>query len=152
MFKSHSSNKKEESDSKSESSAATGWKKGINSVQQIYVAHQYWQDNGMDLDEDVKYIDGDQLKSLRKKSKKVEKALKLSWQVYTVQHVGPKRRKVPKEQSIGQSNQQYVDICVMVKDPRTGKGKMLRALLDSGCTKSIIFKSFTLPKARIQLH
>ena len=39
----------------------------------------------------------------------------------------------------------------MVKDPRTGKGKMLRALLDSGCTKSIILKSFTSPKARTQL-
>ena len=49
-----------------------------------------------------------------------------------VQPVGPKQRNVPKEQSIGQSNQQYADICVMVKDPRTGKGKMLRALLDSG--------------------
>ena len=39
----------------------------------------------------------------------------------------------------------------MVKDPRTGKGKMLRALLDSGCTKSIILKSFTSPKERKQL-
>ena len=39
----------------------------------------------------------------------------------------------------------------MVKDPRTEKRKMLRALLDSGCTKSIILKSFTLPKARTQL-
>ena len=39
----------------------------------------------------------------------------------------------------------------MVKDPRTGKGTMLRALLDSGCTKSIILKSFTSPKARTQL-
>lgn len=39
----------------------------------------------------------------------------------------------------------------MVKDPRTGKGKMLQALLDSGCTKSIILKSFTSPKERKQL-
>ena len=36
----------------------------------------------------------------------------------------------------------------MVKDPRTGKGTMLRALLDSGCTKSIILKSFTSLKKR----
>ena len=67
---------------------------------------------------------------------------------YTVQRVGPKRRKVPKEQSIRQSNQRYADICVMVKDPRTGKGTMLRALLDSGYTKSIILKYFTSPKER----
>ena len=36
----------------------------------------------------------------------------------------------------------------MVKDPRTGKGTMLRALLDSGCTKSIILRDFTCPKER----
>ena len=102
----------------------------------------------MDLDKDVKSIDGDQLKTLRKKAKRTEKALKHSREVYTVQRVGPKRRKLPKEQSIRQSNRQYADICVMVKDPRTGKGKMLQALLDSGCTKSIILKSFTSPKAK----
>ena len=39
----------------------------------------------------------------------------------------------------------------MVKDPRTGKGTMLRALLDSGCTKSIILNEFTSPKATTQL-
>ena len=39
----------------------------------------------------------------------------------------------------------------MVKDPRTGKGKMLRALLDSGCTKYITLKSFILPKTRTKL-
>ena len=32
----------------------------------------------------------------------------------------------------------------MDKDPRTGKGKMLQALLDSGCTKSIILKVLPL--------
>ena len=45
-----------------------------------------------------------------------------------MQRVGLKRRKVPKQLSIGQSNQQYSDICVMVKDRKTGKGRMLRAL------------------------
>ena len=39
----------------------------------------------------------------------------------------------------------------MFKDPRTGEGTMLRALLDSGCTKYIILKSFTSPEARTQL-
>ena len=52
---------------------------------------------------------------------------------------------------IGQSNRRYADICVMVKDPRTDKGQMLRVLLDSGCTNSIILKSFTSPKTRTQL-
>ena len=36
----------------------------------------------------------------------------------------------------------------MVKDQRTGKGTMLRALLDSGCTKSIILRDFTCPRER----
>ena len=40
----------------------------------------------------------------------------------------------------------------MVKDPRTMKGKMLRVLLDSGCTNSIMLKHFTFPKARTQLN
>ena len=39
----------------------------------------------------------------------------------------------------------------MVKDPRTLKRKMLRVLLDSGCTKSIILKKFTSPKAQTRL-
>ena len=40
----------------------------------------------------------------------------------------------------------------MVKDPKTGNGKMLCALLGSGCTKSIILKKFTLPKAQTRLN
>ena len=87
--------KVEESDSKLASSTAN-WKKGINSCQQMYIAQQFWADNGLDSGEDVNSIDDDQLKSL----KKVEKALK-RWGAYTVQRVSPKRRKVPKEQSIG---------------------------------------------------
>ena len=77
MFKSHSSNTKEKSDSDSKSSAAD-WKKGINQVQQMYIAQQYRVDNCMDSEEDVKSIEGDQLKSLTKKTKKIEKALKRS--------------------------------------------------------------------------
>ena len=67
------------------------WKKDINQVQQMYIAQQYQAENGMDLDEDVKSIEGNQLKSLKKKAKKVEKNLKKSWEVYTVQRVGPKQ-------------------------------------------------------------
>ena len=77
IFKSHSSTKKNESDFKSEA-LAEGWKKGINLVQQMYIAQQYQTDNGVDLDEEVNTIEGDQLKCLRKKAKKIEKSFKLS--------------------------------------------------------------------------
>ena len=40
---------------------------------------------------------------------------------------------------------------MIVKDPRTGKGKMLRLFLDSGCTKFIILRKFTSPKTRTKL-
>ena len=78
MFKSHASSKEEESDSISGSSSTVGWKKGISTVHQMYIAHQYQTDNGMDLDEDVKLIDSNQLKTLRKQARKAEKALKRS--------------------------------------------------------------------------
>ena len=95
----------------------------------MYIAQQYRADNGMDLEEEINSIKGDQLKSLRKRAKKAEKALKLSWELYTVQRDGPKRRKVPKEQSIGKSNRWYADICVMVKDPSTDKGKNAKSII-----------------------
>ena len=77
MFKSHSSTK-EDSDSDSELTGTTGWKKGISTVHQMYIAHQYRTDNGMDLDKDVKSIDSNQLRTLQKKARKAEKALKRS--------------------------------------------------------------------------
>ena len=76
MFKSHSSTK---GDSDSESkTGTTGWKKGISTVHQMYIATQYRQDNGMDSDEEVTSIDRDQLKSYQKKARKAEKQLKRS--------------------------------------------------------------------------
>ena len=39
----------------------------------------------------------------------------------------------------------------MVKDLKTGKGKMLPPLLDLGCTESIILKKLTLPKGQTRL-
>ena len=125
MFKSHSSTKKEESDSESEASAIC-WKQGTNLVQQMYIAQQYRTDNSMESNKEDNSIDDCQLKGLRKKAKKVKKILKRSWEVYTVQRVALKQQKVPKEQLIGQSNQQYADICVMVKDPRIGKEKFYK--------------------------
>mmetsp|Transcript_45786 Transcript_45786/g.46433 ORF Transcript_45786/g.46433 Transcript_45786/m.46433 type:complete len:144 (+) Transcript_45786:139-570(+) len=72
MFRSHSSTKEESgSDSKS-AVGTTGWKKGISTVHQMYIIQQYRQDNGMDSDKDVKSIDSNQVKSLRKKAKKAE--------------------------------------------------------------------------------
>ena len=72
MFQSHSSTK-EDSDSDSENS---GWKKGISTVHKMYITQQYRQDNGMDSDKEVKSMDSDQLKLLRKKAKKAEKQLR----------------------------------------------------------------------------
>ena len=69
MFKSHSSTKKEESDSES-GALAVGWKQEINLVQQMYIAQQYRTDNGMDSDKEVKSIDDNQLKGFRKKTQK----------------------------------------------------------------------------------
>ena len=77
MFKSHSSTK-EDSDSDSELTGTMGWKKGISTVHQMYIAQQYRSDNGMDSDEDVKSIDSDQLKTYKKKAKKAEKQLRRS--------------------------------------------------------------------------
>ena len=76
LVKSHAS-KADESDSDSASSTAD-WKKGVNSLQQMYIAQQYRQNNGLDSEEDVNSIDDDQLKSLKKKAKKAEKTLKQS--------------------------------------------------------------------------
>ena len=76
MLKAHVA-KAEESDSELASSTAD-WKKGVNSCQQMYIAQQYRQDNGMDSDEEVNSIDKDQLKSYQKKAQKAEKQLKRS--------------------------------------------------------------------------
>ena len=47
-------------------------------------------------------------------------------------------------------NNRYSETCVQVIDSN-GKGSMLRALLDSGCSKSIILKQFTEKSRRIKL-
>ena len=74
MLKAHTA-KAKESDSESAASLAD-WKKGINSCQQMYIAQQFRADHGLDSGEDVNSIDDDQLKSYKKKAKKVEKALR----------------------------------------------------------------------------
>ena len=63
----------------------------------MYIAQQYRADNGMDSNKEIAPIEDNQLNHLCKKDKQAEKALKLSWEVYTVQCDGPKQRKVPKE-------------------------------------------------------
>ena len=97
------------------------------------------------------YIEPVKLSALKKKYNKQEKQLR-KWEVYATQRVGPKQQKVLKELSIGESNWQYADVCVMVKDPKTWKGKMLCVLLDSGYTKSIILKKFTSPQVQTRLN
>ena len=77
-----SSIEKEESDSKSEP-LADGLKKGVNLVQQMFIA-EHGKDNGMDSDEEINDIKGYPLKGLQKKAKKIERVLKKSRDVYTV--------------------------------------------------------------------
>ena len=117
----------------------------------MYILQKYKRNNSYKSDNNVTYIEPDKLSALKKRCKKQEKNVK-KWEVYTTQRVGPKRQKVPKELSIGESNRRYADVCVMVKDPKTGKGKILCALLNSGCTKSIILKKFTSPQVQTRLN
>ena len=76
MFRSHSSTKKDYSDSESE--ATEGWKKNVSLVHQMYIAQQFKKDNSMDLDNDDFEIDKDEVKFYLKKAKKAEKSLKRS--------------------------------------------------------------------------
>ena len=78
MFESHSSTKANSSDLDSKETETTGWKRGISTVHQMYVATQYRQDNGMDSDKEVNSIDKNQLKSYQKKARKAENQLKRS--------------------------------------------------------------------------
>jgi predicted aspartyl protease len=48
------------------------------------------------------------------------------------------------------SRRRYSEVCVQVINS-DGKGRMLRALLDSGCSKSIMLKQFTEKKRRSKL-
>ena len=61
-----------------------------------------------------------------------------------------KQRRIQKSTTLvnHQSNNTTVyDIIIMVKD-QNGKGMILRALLDSGCSRTIILKQFTNRKNR----
>ena len=100
----------------------------------MYISQECKRNNGYKSDNNVTHIEPDKLSALKKKLKKQEKKLR-KWEVYATQCVGPKQQKL-----------QYTDVRVMMKDLKTGKGKMLWALLDVGCTKSIILERFTSPK------
>jgi hypothetical protein len=57
---------------------------------------------------------------------------------------------VNKKKTIIASMRRYSEMCVRGIDSN-GKGRMLRALLDSGCSKSIILKQFTEKKQHTKL-
>jgi hypothetical protein len=57
---------------------------------------------------------------------------------------------VNKKKTIVASTRRYSEVCVQVVNSN-GRGRMLRALLDSGCSKSIILKQFTVKKRRTKL-
>jgi hypothetical protein len=61
-----------------------------------------------------------------------------------------KTRIVNKKRTITASRRRSSEICVRIIDS-TDKGRMLRALLDSSCSKSIILKQFTEKKRRTKL-
>ena len=102
--------KSEDSDSDSYGDNTVEWTKGLSSVQQMYISQEYKQNNGYKSDNNVPHIEPDKLSALKKTFKKQEKQLR-KWEVYATQRVGPKRQKVLKELSIGESNQQYADVC-----------------------------------------
>ena len=116
----------------------------------MYISQEYKGNNGYKSDDNVQHIEPDKLSAFKKKFKKQERQLR-KWEVNDTHCVGSKRRKVPNKLSIEESNQQYADVCVMVKVPKTGKEKILFALLDSGCTKPIILQKFTSPQVRTRL-
>ena len=138
-----------DSGSESDGKDTVDWINGLNYIQQIYITQKYKRNNGYGSDNDVIHMNPDEINYLKEKCKKKEKKLKQRWEVYTTQRARPKRKKVAKELSIGKNNWRYTGLCVMVKDSRTGKGRILHALLDSGCTKSIILKSLHCPKRKL---
>ena len=71
----------------------------------MYIIQAYKCNNNYESNNDMTHINPEELNFLKKKCKKEEKKLKWSWEVYTTQRVGPKRRKVPKKLSIGKNNQ-----------------------------------------------
>ena len=76
MIKSKSkSSKKNNSDSQS---STPDWKKGVNQIQQMYIAKQFRVNNNMDSDAEIGHIDGNQLQNLQKKAKAAEKQFKQS--------------------------------------------------------------------------
>ena len=64
-------------DSNSESNDnGLDWTQGLNSVQQMFIAQEFKKNNSYDSDNVVTHIDPDELISLKKKCKKMEKQLK----------------------------------------------------------------------------
>ena len=98
---------KEDSDSESDMDGPK-WSKGLDTVQQMYIAQAYKGNNGYDSNSSVTSIGVDELKVLKKRTKTATRQLKRNWEAYTTLCVGPKRRKVPKELTIAQSYQRYV--------------------------------------------
>ena len=66
----------------------------------MFIAQEFRKNNSYDSDNAATHINPDELNSLKKKCKKMEKQLKKRWEVYATQRVGPKRRKISKELSI----------------------------------------------------
>ena len=95
----------------------------------------------MDSDKEVVAIPDNELKALKKKAKKDTKSMsRRKWETPILLQVGHKRRKLRREKRDG-ARPRSADVCVMVKDDK-GWRKMVRALFDLGCSRSILLKKF----------
>ena len=62
------------------------------------------------------------------------------------------RRKIQKEYNDRPAAEQRYSVFVIMVKSKNGKGTMLRALCDSGCSKTIILKEFTEKENRRYLN
>ena len=51
------------------------WAKGVNKVNQMFIATAYREQHGLEIDEPVLHIDEDELKTYKKQAKKAAKHL-----------------------------------------------------------------------------
>ena len=105
-------------------------------------------------DVDIEDLDDDDINDYKKQARKVTKSLN-KWGIVKAAPAGRVNKKLrvhlannPKGKFI--QGRRFSDICVMVINSK-GKGRMIRCLLDSGCSKSIILKKFTDKNQRTKL-
>ena len=121
---------------------------------------------------DVDNANKRKIRAYRKQARRTSKKLKGKWDsapilaLPSISAQAKKKRRLPRyvctpsgltfdfkilrEDTKTNAKQRFSDICVMVIGTN-GKGKMLRCLLDTGCSKSIVLKKFPDKKQRSKL-